>query len=218
MPNAYGAMLQREVRGRSSPGCSSCPSAPPSPCDPGPPHVLACLARLILRPQPCASAPCQRCARARPTAFAKLPQPPSWLLTSLPCLPAACSPPQGAVGLNAATSQDSTRYFCSLPANKLELWFALEADRFREPVFRELFSEKKVIAEERRLRVEDAPLGRCAHAHAHTHKCTCTHKNAHAHTHAHTHTHTQKVHTYTHTLTHARPSHRAAFGCGRLRP
>lgn len=38
---------------------------------------------------------------------------------------------QGAVGLNAATSQDGTRYFCSLPANKLELWFALEAERFQ---------------------------------------------------------------------------------------
>lgn len=30
----------------------------------------------------------------------------------------------------------------------------------RAPVFRGLYAEKKVIAEERRLRVEDAPLGR----------------------------------------------------------
>ncbi len=38
------------------------------------------------------------------------------------------------------TSHDSTKYFVSLPANKLELWFALEAERFRAPVFRELYS------------------------------------------------------------------------------
>eukprot|EP00967_Tisochrysis_lutea_P134204 scaffold236671_cov17-Tisochrysis_lutea.AAC.1 len=38
---------------------------------------------------------------------------------------------RGAVGLNASTSQDQTRYFCSLPSNKLELWFALESERFR---------------------------------------------------------------------------------------
>jgi predicted Zn-dependent peptidase len=37
----------------------------------------------------------------------------------------------GAVGLNAATSHDATKYYASLPANKLELWFALEAERFQ---------------------------------------------------------------------------------------
>ena len=52
------------------------------------------------------------------------------------------------------------RYFVSLPSNKLELWFALEARRFRDPVFRELFSEKKVVAEERRLRIDSSPMGR----------------------------------------------------------
>jgi len=65
----------------------------------------------------------------------------------------------GAVGLNATTSHDATRYFCSLPSNALELWFALEADRFRDPVFRGLHSEKRVVAEERRSRVDGAPLG-----------------------------------------------------------
>lgn len=29
------------------------------------------------------------------------------------------------------TSHDSTRYYVSLPANKLELWFAVEAERFQ---------------------------------------------------------------------------------------
>ena len=37
----------------------------------------------------------------------------------------------GAAGLNATTSHDATRYFMAMPANKLELWFALEAERFR---------------------------------------------------------------------------------------
>jgi predicted Zn-dependent peptidase len=66
---------------------------------------------------------------------------------------------EGAVGLNAATTHDSTKYYCSLPANKLELWFALEAERFQAPVFRELYSERKVVFEERRMRVDNAALG-----------------------------------------------------------
>ncbi|GFR44626.1 hypothetical protein Agub_g5914, partial [Astrephomene gubernaculifera] len=66
----------------------------------------------------------------------------------------------GGVGLNATTSHDATRYFVSLPANKLELWMGLEAERFRAPVFRELYSEKAVIEEERRLRVDSTPMGR----------------------------------------------------------
>jgi predicted Zn-dependent peptidase len=66
---------------------------------------------------------------------------------------------EGAVGLNAATTHDSTKYYCSLPANKLELWFALEAERFEAPVFREVYSEKKVVFEERRMRIDNAALG-----------------------------------------------------------
>lgn len=42
----------------------------------------------------------------------------------------------GAVGLNAATSHDATRYYASLPARRLELWFALESERFQAPTFR----------------------------------------------------------------------------------
>jgi predicted Zn-dependent peptidase len=64
----------------------------------------------------------------------------------------------GAVGLNAATSADATQYYCSLPANKLELWMALESERFRQPVFREFFEEKSVILEERRLRLDNQPM------------------------------------------------------------
>ena len=66
----------------------------------------------------------------------------------------------GGVGLNAATSADYTSYFYSFPANKLELWMALESDRFLEPVFREFYKEKEVILEERRLRTDNSPIGK----------------------------------------------------------
>lgn len=65
----------------------------------------------------------------------------------------------GGVGLNATTSADATRYFYSLPSNKLELWMSLESERFLEPVFREFYEEKEVILEERRMRVDNSPIG-----------------------------------------------------------
>lgn len=65
----------------------------------------------------------------------------------------------GAVGLNASTSNDVTNYFFSLPANRAELWFLLESDRMRNPVLREFYSERDVVMEERRLRVETNPGG-----------------------------------------------------------
>jgi predicted Zn-dependent peptidase len=65
----------------------------------------------------------------------------------------------GGVGLNATTSADATRYFYSLPSNKLELWMSLESERFLDPVFREFFEEKQVILEERRMRVDNSPIG-----------------------------------------------------------
>lgn len=66
----------------------------------------------------------------------------------------------GAVGLNAGTSQDYTMYFYSLPSNKLELWASLEAARFVDPVFREFYKEIEVIKEERRMRTENSPIGK----------------------------------------------------------
>ncbi len=66
----------------------------------------------------------------------------------------------GGVGLNANTSTEATRYLYSFPANKLELWMSLESERFLEPVLgREFYKEKQVILEERRLRVENSPIG-----------------------------------------------------------
>ncbi|MEI6632335.1 MAG: pitrilysin family protein [Chlamydiota bacterium] len=65
----------------------------------------------------------------------------------------------GAEDLNAGTGRDRTQYFCSLPANRIELWMALESDRMRNAVFREFYREREVILEERRLTVDDSPEG-----------------------------------------------------------
>ena len=65
----------------------------------------------------------------------------------------------GARGLNATTSHEATRYFVQLPANRLELWFILESDRMRNPVFRGLGTELGVVGEERRTRLETSPGG-----------------------------------------------------------
>jgi predicted Zn-dependent peptidase len=66
----------------------------------------------------------------------------------------------GAVGLNASTGQDVTTYQVSLPANKIELWARIEADRMQHPVFREFYTERDVIMEERRQSVESDPDGK----------------------------------------------------------
>lgn len=66
----------------------------------------------------------------------------------------------GAAGLNASTSTDLTSYFVSLPSNRLELWCLLEAARLRDPVLREFYSERDVVLEERRSRVDNRPSGR----------------------------------------------------------
>ena len=66
----------------------------------------------------------------------------------------------GASGMNAGTSNDFTIYFINVPANKLELWFWMESDRLANPVFREFYSERDVVREERRLRTESTPTGK----------------------------------------------------------
>ena len=66
----------------------------------------------------------------------------------------------GASGMNAGTSNDFTVYFINVPANKLELWFWMESDRLKNPVFREFYSERDVVHEERRLRTESTPTGK----------------------------------------------------------
>ncbi len=66
----------------------------------------------------------------------------------------------GAVGINASTAEDSTQYFWSMPSNRLELWAYLESQRIGHPVEREFYKERNVVQEERRMRVDSAPIGR----------------------------------------------------------
>jgi predicted Zn-dependent peptidase len=66
----------------------------------------------------------------------------------------------GGEALNAFTSEDQTAYFLRLPKNRLELWAWLESDRLLNPVFREFYSERDVVFEERRLSTESTPLGK----------------------------------------------------------
>ena len=65
----------------------------------------------------------------------------------------------GGYFLNAFTSDDMTGYFIRLPKNKIELYMWLESDRFKNPVFREFYSERNVVREERRLTLESTPTG-----------------------------------------------------------
>jgi len=65
----------------------------------------------------------------------------------------------GGVGYNAFTSKDLTTYLISLPANKLELWAAIESDRMQNAVLREFYTEREVVREERRRSYESSPDG-----------------------------------------------------------
>jgi predicted Zn-dependent peptidase len=66
----------------------------------------------------------------------------------------------GASEMNAETHEDYTIYYINVPANKLELWFWMESDRLLNPVFREFYSERDVVFEERRRSVDSTPTGK----------------------------------------------------------
>ena len=57
--------------------------------------------------------------------------------------------------LNAFTANDLTAYIVALPSNRLELWMMLESDRMKDAIFREFYSERDVVMEERRLGEND---------------------------------------------------------------
>ena len=65
----------------------------------------------------------------------------------------------GGMELNAAASLDSAEYFCSLPSNRIELWFLMESNRFLRPVFRQFYKERDALLEEYRQQVESKPQG-----------------------------------------------------------
>lgn len=66
----------------------------------------------------------------------------------------------GGVGYNAFTGKDQTTYLINLPANKLELWAAIESDRLKNAVLREFYTEREVVLEERRRAYESNPSGK----------------------------------------------------------
>ena len=66
----------------------------------------------------------------------------------------------GGVGMNAGTSYDDTTYMYSMPSNMIELWAAIESDRFANPVMRDFYKERDVVMEERRMRTDSNPTGR----------------------------------------------------------
>jgi len=66
----------------------------------------------------------------------------------------------GGSGYNAFTSKDGTTYIINLPANKMELWAAIESDRMQNAVLREFYTEMKVVKEERRRSYDAQPEGK----------------------------------------------------------
>ena len=66
----------------------------------------------------------------------------------------------GGTNLNAWTADDMTAYIVTLPKNKIELFYWIESDRMQNPVLREFYSERDVVAEERRMRYDNQPANR----------------------------------------------------------
>ncbi|EQA45116.1 peptidase M16 inactive domain protein [Leptospira broomii serovar Hurstbridge str. 5399] len=65
----------------------------------------------------------------------------------------------GGTGFNAYTTDDVTNYQILLPSNRLEIWAKLESDRLKNPILREYYTERDVVLEERRMRVDNQGLG-----------------------------------------------------------
>jgi predicted Zn-dependent peptidase len=66
----------------------------------------------------------------------------------------------GAEGLNAETGLDDTKFFWSMPENRLELWAWLESVRLADAMPREFYKERDVVIEERRMHTDSNPIGR----------------------------------------------------------
>ena len=65
---------------------------------------------------------------------------------------------------NANTTQDRTYYYETFPSNKMAIGLWLESERLLHPVINQIGvdTQKEVVQEERRLRVDNAPYGRVA--------------------------------------------------------
>jgi predicted Zn-dependent peptidase len=65
----------------------------------------------------------------------------------------------GAVGVNAFTSQDETQYMVSIPSDMLEQWFSIVSEQIFEPAWREFYVEKEVVQREWAFRYVNSPSG-----------------------------------------------------------
>ncbi len=62
----------------------------------------------------------------------------------------------GAEALNAFTSDEQTVYVVSIPANRAEAWAKVEAERFKNPVFRLFQTEIETVYEEKNRSMDNA--------------------------------------------------------------
>jgi predicted Zn-dependent peptidase len=65
----------------------------------------------------------------------------------------------GAVRVNAFTSQDETQYFMSVPSDMIEQWFSIVSEQLFEPAWREFYVEKEVVQREWAFRYVNNPDG-----------------------------------------------------------
>lgn len=70
----------------------------------------------------------------------------------------------GARDINAYTIKDATQYHSEMPSNEMPLWLYLYSGMVGDPVLREFYSERNVVQEERRMRVENSPQGKAYQA------------------------------------------------------
>jgi len=65
----------------------------------------------------------------------------------------------GAVSVNAFTSQDQTQYMMSVPSDMLEQWFSIVSEQLFEPSWREFYVEKEIVQREWAFRYINSPEG-----------------------------------------------------------
>jgi predicted Zn-dependent peptidase len=65
---------------------------------------------------------------------------------------------QGATGIGVSVSADAVQYFCTLPSNRVELWFSMESQRLARPVLRGFYAERDNLAQQARVRPPEARI------------------------------------------------------------
>jgi len=65
----------------------------------------------------------------------------------------------GAVGVNAFTTEDQTQYIASVPSDMLEQWFSIVSEQLFEPAWREFYVEKEIVQREWAYRYINNPGG-----------------------------------------------------------